>query len=169
MENYIKAVLYAYPYLQETTRAYQAHIKTQALFSCDGKMGVEKLAEYLAEEILRKRRLLWVKETVEGVLDACNGWERAMVEVLFFGRKCARKLLIEKYAGQGADLAYWRRCIRGQYQKELLQKVEHGLQNAGLTEELFHKELLEIELLRKSFKYVLKKEEREKKAHSSGS
>ena len=169
MENYIKAVLYAYPYLQETTRAYQVHIRTQALFSCDGRMQVEKLAEYLAEEILRKRRLLWVKETVEGVLATCNGWERAMVEVLFFGRKCARKLLIEKYAEQDADLAYWRRCIRGQYQQTLLQKVERRLQRAGLTEELFHKELLEIELLRKSFKYVLKKEEQAKRDHSSGS
>ena len=131
MENYIKAVLYAYPYLQETTRAYQAHIKTQALFSCDGKMGVEKLAEYLAEEILRKRRLLWVKETVEGVLDACNGWERAMVEVLFFGRKCARKLLIEKYQDRAQTWPIGDAVYVGNIKRRCFKKWSTGCRTQG--------------------------------------
>ena len=60
METYLKAVLYAYPLLQTVEKDYADHITNKALLSYESKKSTEELAEYLAEEILRKERLIWL-------------------------------------------------------------------------------------------------------------
>ena len=54
MENYTKVVLYAYPLLRTVGEDYAEHIRNKALLSYDSAMTTERLAEYLAEEILCK-------------------------------------------------------------------------------------------------------------------
>ena len=87
MENYVKAVLHSYPYLKMTKDAYMQHVKNKALLSCDGRMNTEKLAEHLAEEILRKRRLEWLEDAIEKALSNLNDLERGLVGIRFFGEK----------------------------------------------------------------------------------
>ena len=69
MENYLKTVLYAYPLLKTVGEDYEQHIRNKAVLSYDGKWDTLRLAEYLAEEILQKNRLEWLKGVVERVLD----------------------------------------------------------------------------------------------------
>lgn len=166
MEKYIQAVLYAYPYLKETANAYGAHIQTKALFSCDGQMEVEKLVEYLAEEILQKRRLLWLEKVIDDTLEECNRWERALLDSLFFKRHFRSQRLRDKERERLVALELDRK--RSIERDNCLMKVQYKLQRAGITKELFEKELIPIPLIQKYARIVLKKREKEKREdHSS--
>ena len=166
MEKYIQAVLYAYPYLKETANAYGAHIQTKAMFSCDGRMQVEKLVEYLAEEILQKRRLLWLKQVIDETLDECNRWERALLDSLFFKRRSRSQRLRDKERERLVALEL--ESKRSVERANCLMKVQYKLQRAGITKDFFKKELISIPLIQSSSRIVLKKRGRERReTHSS--
>lgn len=86
LENYTKVVLYAYPLLRTVGEDYAEHIRNKALLSYDSAMTTERLAEYLAEEILCKERLEWLKRTVEDVLSRLSDVERTLVAIRYFGK-----------------------------------------------------------------------------------
>ena len=63
MENYLKTVLYAYPLLATVGEDYAEHIRNKAVLSYHSSRSTENLAEYLAQEILRKNDLLFIYST----------------------------------------------------------------------------------------------------------
>ena len=87
MEDYIKAVLYAYPFLKRTEETYGECIRNKALLSYRSGKNAETVAEAIAKEILEKENLLWLKERVESVLEKMTAGEKALVAVRFFGKK----------------------------------------------------------------------------------
>jgi hypothetical protein len=50
-------VLYAYPLLEIMEEDYRIHIRNRALLSCLSTAPAEKTAEYIAGEILEKRKI----------------------------------------------------------------------------------------------------------------
>ena len=87
MENYVKTILYAYPLLKTVGEDYAEHIKNKAVLSYNSSRNTESLAEYLAEEILHKNCLLWLKEVIEKTVDKLNDLDRSLVETRYFGKK----------------------------------------------------------------------------------
>ena len=69
MENYLKAVLYAYPLLKTVGEDYAEHIRNKAVLSYHSPRTTEELAEYLAEEILRKNDLLMLRGVIEKTVE----------------------------------------------------------------------------------------------------
>ena len=155
MENYVKTVLYAYPYLDTVGEDYAQHIKNKALLSYDSRMNAERLAEYLAEEILHKERLEWLKTVVEEILGRLDRLERRLIGVYFFG---------ENYDGvlqEEETLKTWSVRKQQRYRKKLGEKVAEMLRMAGLTKYTFDEELVSIEIIGKIHKGVLKRQKGE--------
>lgn len=151
-------MLYAYPSLQRMGDAYAQHIRNKALLSCDGRMNTEALAEYLAEEILQKRRLEWLKNTVDEALGLLSDLERTLIEVAFFGAKKKLRLLTKKKLAASCDLKTWGERTRTRFQTRALEKLKVSLIKAGLTQKRFEEEFLHIELIQKIYRRVLKME-----------
>lgn len=170
MENYIKAVLYGYPLLRTASETYGTHIRNRAILSYKSRLGAEALAEYLAEEILRKKRLEWLRDKVEEVLDKLTKEEKTLVEIRYFGARKKLSAFCPK-----RDSAELRRYFRRQ--QRLGQKLSGMLRVAGVTEELFLKEYAGLEEFCRIWRFVesgkdsriFADEERfvEEKAHSS--
>ena len=156
MENYVKAVLYAYPSLQRMKEAYAQHIRTKAMLSCEGRMDTERLTEYLLEEILQKRRLEWLKDTLEAVLNRLTDLERALIEVAFFNKREKMKLVLKGDLQRTLDMKSWSNRTRFRFLKKAVEKVKALLWAQGLTKERFEKEFLHIEMMRKIYRRLLR-------------
>ncbi len=138
MKEYVKAVLYAYPLLKSVEDDYAEHIKIRALLSYRSPKTTEEQLEYIAGEIIEKRRLERLKNTIERVLDKLTEEERALVWARYFTKK-------EKIRAQdGADSTstYFRK------QSRLYAKLCAMFGIAGLTEEKFDTEYAPIALVR---------------------
>ena len=148
MENYLKTVLYAYPLLKTVGNDYAEHIRNKAVLSYNSPRTTENLAEYLAEEILRKNNLLWLKGAIEGVLKRLDDTERALIEMRYFGKK---KIPLHKEGEQPwSERKYFRR------QQRVGEKVGGMLTVAGVTREFFETRLQGVELIRKVQRFVEK-------------
>lgn len=151
MENYVKVVLYAYPILKGTVEAYREHIKNKALLSYRSDALAEELAEYIAEEIVCKRKLEWLKNAVEGVVNRLDAVEKTLIFIRYFGkeRKIKRaETNLEKRAGSWSESMYFRK------QNRLGEKVGAMLRTYGLTKEVFESEFASLEIFRKINKFV---------------
>ncbi len=150
MENYIKASLRVYPYIDSMQEAYAQHIRTKAIMSCDGRTNTEDLAEYLAEQILHKRRLARLKSIVDGALKKLSDPERELVKIIFFQEKRREEWFT----------ALWSARKRLYIQDRVFGKFQAILKNSGLTRSYFDGELLKVELVRKMYKRTLFEAER---------
>ena len=65
MENYVKAVLYAYPTLEKMEQAYTVHIRNMAVLSYRQDLPAVAMAGKIVGQILQKRKLAWLKALVE--------------------------------------------------------------------------------------------------------
>ncbi len=146
MKTYHKAVLYAYPALKTVGKDYAEHIANKALLSYNSNLTTEALAEYLATEILRKERLLWLKTTVEQVYDALSEEERELVAVRYFGKKRSA----EKYSSESV---YFRK------QNRVGEKVAAMLLRAGIDEAAYRDYFAELETFRRIERFLKKREE----------
>ncbi len=146
MENYLKTVLYAYPLLKTVGEDYGQHILNKAVLSYDGRWDTLRLAEHLAEEILQKNRLEWLKSVVERVLDKLTAWERELIAFRYFGKK--RKRCENGGGSAWNDRKYFR------MQQRVGEKVAALLASAGITERKFFDELIPIEMIAKVHKFV---------------
>ena len=157
MENYIKTVLYAYPLLKTVGDDYAEHIRNKALLSYDSRMDAESLAEYLAEEILRKNCLLWLKGVIEETLTKLNELERALIEVRYFGKKKRIKEFPfpQKKTMDGMNPKFWSERKYFRYQQRLGEKIGGMLTVAGVTKEVFEKELADLEVIKKIHRLVV--------------
>ena len=153
MENYIRAVLYAYPYLETVGEDYAQHIKNKALLSYDSRMDVERLTEYLAEEILHKECLEWLKTVMDETFARLNELERKLLGMHFFGEKYDVENLGEKY-----DFKSWSVRKQVRFKEETYKKVGKMLNAAGLTKKTFEEELHTIEMIGKIYNRLLRKQ-----------
>lgn len=147
MENYAKAVLYAYPLLRTVGQDYEVHIRNKAVLSYRHSTDAEKLAEYLAGEILDMRRLEWLRGKVELVLDKLNEEERTLLSIRYFGKGKKIKGLLER-GKRWSERNYFRR------QNRLSEKVGAMLRFCGVTKELFLNEFAQLDIFRKIYKFV---------------
>ena len=141
-------MLYAYPLLATVGEDYAEHIRNKAVLSYHSSRSTENLAEYLAQEILRKNDLLWLRQVIEKTLGKLNDTERALVSARYFGKK---KIPLHKDGEQElSDRTYFRQ------QQKVGEKVGGMLIVAGVTKEFFDTRLEGVELIRKIHRRVNK-------------
>ena len=151
MENYIKAVLYAYPLLKTVGEDYAEHIKNKAVLSYHTPRGTERLAEYLAEEILRKNCLLWLRDVIEKTLAKLSDLERQLIEMRYFGK---RRNAVLTYRGKDGVEKPWSERKYFRCQQRLGEKIGGMLTIAGVSKSWFEKNLLGVELIGKIYRYL---------------
>ena len=133
-ESYAKTILYIYPRLERIAADYGDHIRHRAILSYENRTA-ERAAEYLAEEILKKRAIEALKERVDAALKKLNDEERFLLEVRYFGRKKKLREFLEAGTERpGSERSYYRK------QERLLKKVISVFSGVGLTEEAFFRE-----------------------------
>lgn len=116
-------------------------------------MNTEALAEYLAREILHKRCLAWLEETIQEALLRLSEVEQILVRTHFFGESV-----------ENAEIGSWSDSKRLRVQARCFQRLEAMLHRSGLTKKYFDEELLHIEIIRKMYKRVEREGMRAEKA-----
>lgn len=129
------------------SKEYGTHIRNCAILSYKSRLNAEDLTVYLAEEILRKKRLEWLRDTVKGVLDKLSEEERTLTEIRYFGKRKKLKEICPK-----RDSATLRKYFRRQ--QRLGEKISGMLRVAGVTWEIFIKEFAPLEEFRKIWEFV---------------
>ena len=161
MEKYTKAVLYVYPLLATVGKDYEEHIRNKALLSYDSKTNAESLIEYIAEEIICKERLEWLKSIVEEVLEKLSDTERALIAIRYFGksRKLCRFTKTKKDGQNGSNKESWSERMYFRQQQRLGIKVSAMLKAAGLTEERYHDWFSDMEMFKRMERLIVKRRE----------
>jgi hypothetical protein len=129
------------------------------MLSYDSAWDTQRLTEYLAEEILRKERLEWLRAVVEDTLDELDDLERDLVSIRYFGKKhrlreviqCADKLEKDDEKGRGKRLserAYFRR------QQRLAEKLSGLFREKGITKEVYLNEFATLDIFQKIHRFV---------------
>ena len=160
MEDYVKAVLYAYPLLKNMGREYDEYIRNKALLSYRSAAPTWHLAETIAEQIVEKQRLEWLKERVERVFARLDERERTLLAVRYFrGGGRADGLTIKKTSDGTdekvrAEIAAWSERKYFRQQSRLADKVGAMLCGMGITKETFEREYAPLDTFRKIYKYV---------------
>ena len=149
--------------MEELIEDYAVHIRNKALFSYTGSQNAERLAEYLAEQILEKRNFERLKKLLDGVWEKLNDTDKYFARLKYFpDEKNAEesafggdRLTVEKCAvAFTSERNYFRR------QNKLLKKVGALLRSVGLTEDTFLKEFGKIPVLRIVYKNIKNGKER---------
>lgn len=152
MENYIKTVLYAYPLLKNVEVEYAEHIKNKAILSYDSRWDAEKLTEYLAEEILSKNHLIWLRQLIERVVARLNEVERVLLSIRYFGQTRCAQVFKEQSKEIGA-LA-WSERTYFRKQQRLGEKVAAMLCVDGLTRDVFDRDFAHLDIIGRIHKFV---------------
>lgn len=146
MDNFERAVLYAYPLLKNVEEDYQAHISNMAILSYRKDVTAEKWAERIAEEIICKRKLLWIKGVVERCLQKLTERERFLIAVRYFGK---RKKTTDCVGGTGfSESTYFRQ------QKRVIKKMRSLFWGEGLSSSVFVTEYKNMELFEKIARFL---------------
>jgi hypothetical protein len=153
LENYVKEILFGYPLLRTVEEDYQMHIRNKAVLSHNCAMSAEKLAEYLAGEILTMRSLQSLKRTIEEVLDKLSLEERTLIEIRYFGRRKKMRGFLKRRISKGnsrecSETTYFRR------QRALGEKVAAMLHFAGITKEKYLAEYASSDIFKKIHTFV---------------
>lgn len=159
MKEYVEALLYVYPRLGEMQEDYGQHIENKAILSSNGKTATDRLIEYLAREILEKRKLESIERALRGVIGGLSDRERFLLELRYFRR---RSLLLAGARAFRGKLGSRRNYPR--LQERLLKKIGERLRLVGLTEKRFLSEYVEIPCVGAVYRRLLAR-----KAQSSGS
>lgn len=148
MDVYVKALLYVYPRLEKIASDYEEHVKNKAYFSFLSRTDTATLAEYLAGEIIKKRKVEEIEEIMEKIVAGLSADERVLLEMRYFRRKNVMRKIIRSGLMKDKTRTYFRR------QSRLLQKVREKLELRGLSEENFFLRYGEIECFASVCKYV---------------
>ncbi|MBQ8428238.1 MAG: hypothetical protein IJX18_03185 [Clostridia bacterium] len=158
MELRVKTALYAYPKLDRIVSDYEEHVKNKAYLSYGSRMTTEKLAEYLALEIVRKQSADKLKKGIEETLRSLDEEEKMLLEARYFGKiDKVRRLFAAQKAGL-CRLPFKPWCERTYYRKQakLLKKITGILKGTGvLTEKRFDEEYMEIDHVAMLYQYLL--------------
>ncbi len=157
MEMRVKTALYAYPQLDRIGREYEEHIKNRAILSYGSKMATEKLTEYIAEEIVRRRSVERLKEELSRIVDGLTEEEKWLLDARYFGKvdRLKRLFAAQKVGLCKVTIKPW--CERTYYRKQarLLKKIVSLLKARGIDEALFDNEYLDIEYLALIYQYLM--------------
>ncbi len=138
MKGYVKAILYVYPFLKTVEKDYEDHILNKAVLSYRGSMNADKLAEYIAGQIVEKRNLVWLKGCVDRVLKKLSDVEKMLVQMRYFGKRKKIKRGVscptQSVSGQ-VSLPCERKYFR--LQSRLIKKLTELFAGEGITEETF--------------------------------
>ena len=146
MENYVKTLLFAYPFLERSIDTCAHHIQNKARLSYNGQIDTEKLVGYLAEEILRKRRMEWLQKCLNETLQALTKKERLLIEVYFFRDWKKIPILKEILVREKKGKAIGRKTMQ-LIKERTYQKIGECLSEKGVTKELFFKELVKMDVI----------------------
>lgn len=156
MENCVKAILYTYPKLKALEEDYGQHIENKAVLSYRYLGNPCDLAEYIAEEICKKRKLAWLKEQLDEVFDKLSEEEYLLLSIRYFGkisrakneRACREgaKELLEKY--HWSERSYYRK------QGRVLKKMIAEVNRIGINKEVFEKEYLQFEFFKAVYRFL---------------
>ena len=152
LENYIKTVLYAYPLLKTVEEDYAEHIKNKAILSYDSRWDAERLTEYLAEEILSKNHLIWLRSMVDKVVDRLSETERALLSIRYFGKAGSARTFSLQGKERGATV--WSERTYFRKQQRLGEKVAAMLRVSGVTKEVFDRDFSRLDIFRKIYRFV---------------
>lgn len=152
LKGFTKAVLYVYPTIEEINKAYAEHIRNKAELSYKHFGPAEGLIEYVARQVCKRDKLVWLKQTVRETLDELSDVERALVERRYFCNKKGTVCALDEIDAW-SESTYFRR------QKKLEGRIEHRLICKGLTEQVFDEWFAPMEIFRCALRYLQKKEE----------
>ena len=156
MKNYTKAVLYAYPFLKNIGKEYDEHVFNRAILSYRSDFSAERIALYIAGEIVEKQTLQQVEKTVDEVLSKLSDVERTLVAIRYFGKqRKIRRALTSGEKGGWSERTYFR------MQRRLSEKLGALLAAKGIDERYFQEELLKIELFEKTYRFVCEGKDRQ--------
>ena len=155
MENYTKVVLYAYPFLQTAEKDYEDHIRNKAILSFDSSVPAENLAEYIAEEILQKQRLKWLKGVIERAIGKLSDVEKTLVAIRYFGKR--RKIHVYRRQNElqsGTRNRGWSERMYFRHQQKLGDKIGGLLKLEGLTADVYERDFQSVEFISKIHNFV---------------
>ncbi len=159
MVNCVKVILYTYSKLGEIEKDYESHIRLKALTSYDYRRSTEKIAEYIATQVLLKGLFKQLRECAERALNGLTEEENLLLNLRYFGKidqlKKGVRRICATYVGQERRekiLSFlglkkvWSERTYFRKQKALFEKICRKFQAIGLTKEKFEEEYGEIEL-----------------------
>ena len=169
LENMVKAILYTYPKFKMIDRDYKDHIENQAVLSYRYKGATADLAEYIASEILRRKRLLVLKNALDGFLKSLNDEEATLLQLRYFGKI---RMMKESAKPKGESewqkvcsseqkrerIASWHWSERSYYRKQnrLLKKIVEAFNRMGFTKDVLEKEYMQYEFLKAVYRFLLR-------------
>ena len=163
MENYVKAILYAYPRMETLKTEYSEHIENKAVLSFRGRESTVELVEYLAGQIIQKEKLTALKEIVDKVWAELSPVEQTLVAIRYFGKPTKIKRFPFHSENAFENFESVRSRLKGALSSErnyfrrqarLLKHIATLFRFYGLSEEVFLKEYIQIEAVKRIFDLV---------------
>ena len=164
MENtFVKAILYAYPCLKTAEEDYEVSIENRALLSYRSQKTAEELAISIAQDILEKRKLLWLKEKVEDALQTLTDAEKTLVAIRYFKKERKIKKPVAKSTGQEkraktCQKEAWSERKYFRVQNRLCEKIRAQFIRLGVSKAVFESEFAGIELFEKICRFLESRE-----------
>lgn len=156
LEKYVKAILYAYPFLGTVEKEYGQHIENMAVLSYRSNKSGERLIEAIADEIVTKDKLLRLREKTDAALRTLSAAERTLIAIRYFGlEKKMKSLGREKRGGYQP----WSESRYFRMQARLVKRVGEQLALQGVTASAFNEEYADMELFERIFAYMSRREE----------
>lgn len=161
MKNYVKAVLYGYPLLENVSEDYREHIQNKAILSYRTDKSALELAVGLAQEICEKRDLEWLKACVDNVLAMLTDVEKTLIGVRYFGkRRRIKKFPFAENAKEKTGIEAWSERKYFRFQNKLGEKVCALFNRVGLTEEVFESRFAKTDIFEKLYPFVCEGKDR---------
>lgn len=163
MDSYVKAIMYAYPYLEYMEREYAQHIENKAVLSYAGDQNVERLAEYIAGQVIKKEKIGKLKALADEVWKTLSDVEKTLVSIRYFGKEKKIKNATKGVEAVTSSTDALRQRLRTTFsnernyfrrQQRLLKRIAATFRNFGLTERAFLSEYGEISFLKKVYDTV---------------
>ena len=119
------------------------------MLSYDSAWDTERLTEYLAEEILRKERLQWLRSVVGEALKELTDLEKDLVAIRYFGKKrLLQDLQKNRFGERISERDYFRR------QQRLAEKLSGLLREKGVTQDVYMKDFAAVDIFQKIHRFV---------------
>ena len=131
--DYVKAVLYAYPALEEIGEAVGTSAENKALLSYKNPRSTEEVAGEIVREIAVREAISELHAIVDGLLNSLTEEENFLLEYKYFRRKSALKSF-RGYALGCSERSYFRK------QQLLLDKAADYFGKNGWSRERFVRE-----------------------------
>lgn len=133
-DDYVKAILYAYPSLGAIGEAVGVSADNKALLSYRDPHSAQSIAEEILKEIAARRAIMELSSLVDDMLKLCTEEELFLFEYKYFRRK---KVLAGRFAAFSlacSERSYFRK------QNRLLRKTADYFAENGWSQEKFLRE-----------------------------